>query len=194
MATRFITRGDSSSASLLNIDTFTESIVIRVRREKRETMSIEEQNKVVIRQMQTAAERDGFAAQAEFFAERCFNHGEPVTREMIRGILHDIQTTFPDAKLELINLVAEGDWVVGRYTLSGTHQGVGLHPFVHEGLLTGVPPTGKKIKVQHIHMFRLQDGQIVEHWACRDDVDMMRQLGLPLSIAQPQLAAYSGLI
>ncbi len=141
-------------------------------------MTIEERNKMVFRQIDEAIERDGFLAHADFFAEHSINHGVPVTRDMVRAILQDISHTFPDVKMETINLVAEGEWVVGRYTFSGTHTGVGQHPFVHGGLLAGVPPTNKSFEVQHIHMFRLRDGQIVEHWANRDDVDKMRQLGL----------------
>ncbi len=141
-------------------------------------ITIEERNKMVFRQIDEATERDGFLAHADFFAEHSINHGVPVTRDMVRAILQDIFNTFPDIKMETINLVAEGEWVVGRYMFSGTHTGVGQHPFVHGGLLAGVPPTNRSFEVQHIHMFRLRDGQIVEHWANRDDVDMMRQLGL----------------
>jgi predicted ester cyclase len=141
-------------------------------------MKPEEQNKAVIRKMFAAAERDGLTAQATFFADRLTNHGMSVDRDSVRAILQDIATTFSDANFEMINLIAEADWVVVQCLLRGTHSGVGKHPFVHDGLLTGVPPTGKSICVQHIHMFRLQDGQIVEHWANRDDVLMMRQLGL----------------
>jgi predicted ester cyclase len=80
--------------------------------------------------------------------------------------------------LEPLDIVAEGEWVVARCYFIGTHKGVGRHPFVHEGLLAGVPATGKSVKVQHIHMFRLKDGLVIEHWANRDDINMMRQLGL----------------
>ncbi|MCG3160823.1 MAG: hypothetical protein JMDDDDMK_01898 [Acidobacteria bacterium] len=141
-------------------------------------MKLEEKNRAVIQRMHEAMERNGFLAQLEFWAEESLNHGHRATREMIRAVVEDIVTTFPDVKLTPITLVAEGEWVVGRYEFSGTHQGVGRHPFVHEGLLTGVPPTGRRFTAQHIHMFRLKDGRIVEHWANRDDITMARQLGL----------------
>ncbi len=137
--------------------------------------------------MHQARERDGILAQLEFWAEESLNHGHPSTRGMVRAVLEDIVATFPDVRLTPITLVAEGEWVVGRYEFSGTHKGVGRHPFVHEGLLTGVPPTGRRFAVQHIHMFRLQDGLVIEHWANRDDVGMMRQLGL--SAVQPAVCA-----
>ncbi len=146
---------------------------------------MEEQNKTVFEKIHQAMERDGLTAHADFFAEQTINHGIPATREMIRAVLQDISDTFPDARMKPINMVAEGEWVVGRYTFSGTHTGVGRHPFVHGGLLTSVPPTGKSVCVQHIHMFRLKDGQIVEHWANRDDIEMMRQLGLHPPAAPP---------
>jgi predicted ester cyclase len=68
----------------------------------------------------------------------------------------------------LHEVVAEGDLIVGRMTLSGTHQGDYL----------GVPGTSRSFTVQHLHMYRVTDGQIVEHWACRDDLGQLTQLGL----------------
>jgi predicted ester cyclase len=143
-------------------------------------MSAREQNLSVFRRIQDAAERHGFAAFADFFAERSLNHGVPVGREDVRAVLQDIVDTFPDVRLEPLDVVAEGEWVVARSTFSGTHTGVGRHPYVHHGLLAGVPPTGRRMEVQHIHMFRFRDGEIVEHWANRDDVEMVRQLGVPV--------------
>jgi len=123
-------------------------------------------------------EQKGFIAQCEFFGDQVINHGIPVNRDMVRAILQDILTTFPDVKTAPLNIVAEGDWVVAHCMISGTHKGIGQSPFVHEGLLAGVPPTGKSFKTRHIHMFRMEDGLIVEHWAVRNDLDMARQLGL----------------
>jgi predicted ester cyclase len=141
-------------------------------------MSEIEQNKVTIWQMFKAVEQKGFTAQSEYFADQVINHGIPVDRDMLRAILQDILTTFPDVKMAPLNIVADGDWVVAHCMFSGTHKGVGQNPFVHEGLLAGVRPTGKSFKTQHIHMFRMEDGLIVEHWAVRNDVGMARQLGL----------------
>jgi SnoaL-like polyketide cyclase. len=42
----------------------------------------------------------------------------------------------------------------------------------------GVEPTQKHFEIQHIHWFNLRDGKIVDHYATRDDIGMMRQLGL----------------
>ena len=50
---------------------------------------------------------------------------------------------------------------------------------------SGVAPTGKFFQVQHMHMFRVLDGLIAEHFANRDDVEMMRQLGLLIPAPPP---------
>ena len=141
-------------------------------------MNVIEQNKATIWQIFKAIEQKGFTAQREFFADLVINHGVPVNSDGVRDILQDILTTFPDVKIAPLNILAEGDWVVARCLFSGTHKGIGRSPFVHEGLLTGLPPTGKSFKTQHIHMFRMEDGLIAEHWSARNDVGMARQLGL----------------
>jgi hypothetical protein len=58
--------------------------------------------------------------------------------------------------------------VAGRLTMSGTHQGP----------LMGMPPTGRSVRTNHMHFVRFRDGKAVEHWGARDDLGMMRQLGL----------------
>jgi predicted ester cyclase len=49
---------------------------------------------------------------------------------------------------------------------------------VEGGMLVGVAPTNRHFVVQHIHWWRFKDGLIAEHYATRDDLDMMQQLGL----------------
>ena len=79
-----------------------------------------------------------------------------------------LRETFGNPTLEVQDIVAEGDRVVIRVLCRGTHVGE----------LMGIPPTGKSFEVQQFHEYRIQDGQIAEHWACRDDIGMMRQLGV----------------
>jgi predicted ester cyclase len=93
------------------------------------------------------------------------------------GSVDAIKTNFPDARLRTLNSVAEGEWVVVRCTYSGMHRGMSRLP-VDRGMLVGVQPTGRSFEVQHMHMYRLLDGKIAEHFANRDDVGVMRQLGL----------------
>jgi predicted ester cyclase len=133
-------------------------------------------NQEVIRQHHERLNRGDVQAALLDYAEDTKNHGRPVGRDGLRLVLEDIYTTFPDWRMEILEMVAEKDSVVVRCTVSGTHRGVGKRP-VNGGMLVGAEPTQKRFEVQHMHWYRLRDGKIVEHRANRDDLGMMRQLG-----------------
>jgi predicted ester cyclase len=80
----------------------------------------------------------------------------------------------PDSAWETLRLVAEGDFVVCHNTWTGTYGGT---------MFRGVPtPQGKSFSVEHIHIYRLADGKIAEHWVVRDDLGMMLQVGAITSL------------
>ncbi len=79
-----------------------------------------------------------------------------------------LRTAFPDLHFTIEELVAEGDTVAGRLTMSGTHQGP----------LMGIPPTGRSVRQDHMHFVRFRDGKAIEHWGVRDELGMMQQLGV----------------
>ncbi len=144
-------------------------------------------NREVISGWVEAFNRGDMDAAAEVFAEDARNFGRPVGRDVIRRVLKDVQKTFPDVRMEIVDMIAEGDWVAAHGSFSGTHRGVGELP-VNGGLLVGVPPTNKYFQVRHIHLFRMINGKIGDHYACRDDLGMMQQLGLlPSPPARPDL-------
>lgn len=91
--------------------------------------------------------------------------------------MEDIFQTFPDWKMEIVSMVADGDSVVVRCRVSGTHRGMGTKR-VNGGFLVGVQPTGKRFQVQQMHWYVLRDGKITDHFASRDDLGMTQQLGL----------------
>ena len=74
----------------------------------------------------------------------------------------------PDLQITVEDVLAEGDKVVCRNTVTGTHQGVYM----------GVPPTGKSVTYNEIFIFRLVDGRIAETWGVVDVLSQMRQLGM----------------
>jgi C-1 hydroxylase len=126
---------------------------------------------------------------AQRYTADAINHavrvGSPqVGRVGFERTFANIFTAFPDWHFTIEDIVAEGDTVWCRLTLRGTHLGVLNHPALGR-LLVGVPPTGKRVEVQHIHIFRLQGHEISEHRAVRDDLEMMRQLGLLPSSSHP---------
>ncbi len=75
---------------------------------------------------------------------------------------------FPDLHILIEDQIAEGDKVVARNTVTGTHQGD----------LMGIAPTGKRVRVSSIHVTRLVNGKSVEDWGNEDALGMMQQLGI----------------
>jgi steroid delta-isomerase-like uncharacterized protein len=74
----------------------------------------------------------------------------------------------PDLHLTVEDLIAEGDKVVSRNTVTGTHQ----------GQYRGFPPTGKSITYNEIFIFRFANGRIAEIWGVVDVFSQMKQLGV----------------
>jgi predicted ester cyclase len=79
------------------------------------------------------------------------------------------RASFPDVRMEIVELIAEGDKVVGRFTCSATHLGEWL----------GHPPTGRRFdRVDEVSIFRFRDGRIAHVWSLEDSLGRLRQLGL----------------
>jgi predicted ester cyclase len=71
-------------------------------------------------------------------------------------------------RAEIDDEICEDDKVVARVTVHGRHVGEFL----------GRSPTGKEFAAEHIHIWRLEDGKVIEHWSVRDDLGQALQLGL----------------
>jgi steroid delta-isomerase-like uncharacterized protein len=99
--------------------------------------------------------------------------------ESMKQFIKTLTQAFPDHHHAIEDLIAEGDKVVMRCTLTATHRGQ------FPGFLE-MPPTGKAICQRQIHILRVQEGKLAEHWVVRDDLTMMQQLGV---IPQPELTA-----
>jgi len=147
-----------------------------------QTDGLEMQNQEVVRRYVAHINRGDAKAAAAEYATDAKNFGRPVGREGIETRLEDIFTTFPDWHMEILEMTAAGQVVVVRCQVSGTHRGVGTMAL--NGMPVGAAPTGKRFEVTHIHWHTLRDGKIVEHYANRDDLGMLRQLGLLPPIAQ----------
>jgi predicted ester cyclase len=86
-------------------------------------------------------------------------------RQAIAGVMGAV----PDSKWTTLNLIEEGELVVCHNRWSGTYGG---------SMFRGIPtPLGKRFSVEHIHVYRVVDGRIAEHWVVRDDLGMMVQIG-----------------
>ena len=79
------------------------------------------------------------------------------------------RAAFPDLRFTLEDLVVEGDRVVFRATVRGTHQGT----------FRGVPPTGREGAFTVLDVVRVEGGAFAEHWGGPDLHDLLQQLGAP---------------
>ncbi len=76
---------------------------------------------------------------------------------------------FPDFRMEIVQLVAEGDTVVARFRCSGTHL----------GRWRGHDPTGRRFeRIDEVYFFEVRDGRLARAWGLEDTLSRMRQLGL----------------
>ncbi len=89
-------------------------------------------------------------------------------REGLKAILHAMRSAFPDLRMTVEDVIAEGEKVVQRRSYQGTHQGE----------LFGIPASGKAISVSQITVSRVADGKFVEEWAETDFLGMLQQLGV----------------
>jgi predicted ester cyclase len=88
--------------------------------------------------------------------------------------LEQFFTAFPDTHCTVLDMLAEGDKVLGRLRINGTNKG----PFA------GQPPTGKKIQFDSFRLYRIADNKIVESWAMQDRLGLMEQLGFVRSAGE----------
>jgi steroid delta-isomerase-like uncharacterized protein len=89
--------------------------------------------------------------------------GAEAVKEVFARLLH----AYPDLHITIEDLVEEGDKVVMRNTVTGTHLGEHM----------GLPPTGRSVIYNEIFIFRFADGRVAETWGVVDVLSQMRQLG-----------------
>ena len=102
------------------------------------------------------------------FVEHETMPGIPPGREGVKALIGMFLSAFPDMQFELGDIVADGDVVASRMTMTGTHQGEFM----------GIPATGRSINVNSMEFLRVANGRVVEHWGVTDQAAMMQQLGV----------------
>ncbi|MNC85132.1 SnoaL-like polyketide cyclase [compost metagenome] len=141
-------------------------------------MSVDDNTALVRRLYEEGLNRRDAAAAAAFYADEAKNHGRTVGRTGMQRVFESLFSVFPDFHYRIEEATAEGDRVVCKVTMTGTHLGQPALPEVFSGMLKGVAPTGRRVQVLHFHSFLIRGGQIAEHAAVRDDLGMLLQLGL----------------
>jgi predicted ester cyclase len=132
-------------------------------------------NKALIRRFFEEVVNGGNTDRADEFVTANYVEHQPLPGaegrqgiEVAKAFLSMMRDAFPDYQFDIENLIAEGDKVEVRVSVSGTHRGEMLR----------LVPTGKRIRTSGIELFRLEDGKTAEHWATFDDLGMLRQIGM----------------
>ena len=135
------------------------------------------QNEALIRQVLELIDERQLDAAFELYAVDYIYHGpggmELNGRDGIRGLWMDFLTGFPDLSSTVDDMVVQGDKLVLRWTIQGTHTGEFL----------GLPPSNNRIILPINEIFRIADGQLVEAWDQWDRLHLFEQIGaMPNSV------------
>ena len=135
-------------------------------------MSLEANKALVRRQFEELLNKKNLSVIDEDMAPDFVDHaaqmggGDP-TREGFKTQVRLFRSAFPDGHSRIEDLIAEGDRVVARWTDGGTQRGEWM----------GIPPTGKRVTMSGIDIYRIDQGRIAEFWCSEDELGLLRQLG-----------------
>jgi steroid delta-isomerase-like uncharacterized protein len=142
-------------------------------------MSDEDRNKALLRRFYEELWTKGnLEPIPELLAEDFVNHhplpGAAPGREGLAALVTAWRTAFSDMRETCEDLIAEGDKVVGRFRMGGTHSDEFM----------GVPPTGRRVTMSGIDIVRVAGGKITEFWCSEHLLELLQKLG-----AVPDFAA-----
>jgi steroid delta-isomerase-like uncharacterized protein len=133
-----------------------------------------EANKNVVRRLfEEVWNKSNLPVADEIFAPTYIHH-DPSTPDVGRGPESEkkratlYRTAFPDLRLTIEEIIAEGETVMARWSCRGTHKGD----------LSGIAPTGKHIIISGVSIARFANGKMVEGWINWDALGLMQQLGV----------------
>jgi steroid delta-isomerase-like uncharacterized protein len=133
------------------------------------TMSIE-QHKAIVRSMFEGINQGNLAVLDDYLAADFVTHavprGMPANGESHKRAVQLLHTAFPDYHVTVEDMIAEGDKVMARLTVEGTHRGD----------FFGIPPTGKHVTWAAVDIFRFADDKWVEYWLSTDSLGLLQQL------------------
>ena len=132
----------------------------------------EEENKDVVRRWIEAYNERDLQAEADVLAPGFVAHvsaapGHLEGLEAWRQFSGPFAEAFPDLRLTIQDIAAEGDTVAARVAFRGTHRGE----------FQGIPPTDKEVAFSSMEFNRVMDGKVEEHWVELDLFGLLQQLG-----------------
>jgi predicted ester cyclase len=149
----------------------TSEMTMKPRPLRRSQMS--EQNKQITRRvLEELFEKGNLDAADKLIHPDFVNHeappGNPQGPEGLKETVSWLRGLWGPMRADIEDEICEGAKVVARVTMHGRHLGEFL----------GKEPTGKEFAVEHVHIWRLDQGKVIEHWSVRDDLGQALQLGL----------------
>lgn len=133
-------------------------------------MSVEENKALIRRGFEEGINGGNDAVFDEVISPDYVNHDMPTTAsgaESFKQVIGMFRAAFPDLRVEVEDVIGEGDMVSTRGTMRGTH----------DGEFMGVPATGSSVTVSYIDIWRVEDGKAVENWVQMDMMGLMGQIG-----------------
>lgn len=134
-----------------------------------------EANKKLVREFAAKIDAEDWDALDALVTEDIHRHSQATTkfpeissREAFKRYERTIHVPFPDGRVKYERMVAEDDTVAAYATFTGTNTGP----------LGELPPTGRRVAVKFLAMFRIEDGKIAEIWVEWDNLSRLAQLGL----------------
>jgi len=122
--------------------------------------------------MEEVLNKGNMQAVDELIAPNFVEHnpfpGQAPGVEGLKQAMVALRQAFPDLHVTVDEMLSDGDKVVIRSTMKGTHKGNFMN----------IPATGKQMSVEGIDIVRISNGRAVEHWGVTDNLTMMQQLGL----------------
>ena len=92
---------------------------------------------------------------------------DALDRDHLKDLVRSFRSSFPDARISIEDIVAEGDLVAARLMERGTHAGA----------FRGIPPTGRPVTYGSMTFLRIVEGRIVDHWGLLDLPSLLQQIG-----------------
>jgi steroid delta-isomerase-like uncharacterized protein len=132
-----------------------------------------EENRAVVRRFNEGVQRffqtGDLSALDDICAPDFVHHGPGIPPDLdgFKQMVPIFRSAFSDVEVDIEDLIAEGDRVVDRITVRGTHSGDFM----------GIPPSGKQWEMQEIHIARIVDGKIAERWTMVDMFGLLQQIG-----------------
>jgi len=144
-----------------------------------------EQNKAVVHRLFEELWNKGNLPVADELIAPTYTHHDASTPDVGRGPESEkkrvtlYRTAFPELRLTVEAVIAEGESVVARWSCRGAHRGD----------LSGIAPTGKQFVISGVTVVRFTDGKIVEGWINWDALGLMQQLGVVPELGKAKAAA-----